>query len=80
MFKNPAKVVGFSIGGFIASVVFMFVTFGLDSTSPSSSTRYLVALFCLTGLVSLAVWGFASFSLWDFAQGQIGVVAAAAST
>jgi hypothetical protein len=65
MLKNPSKVIGLAVGGFLASVIFLFVTLGLNSNAPSSSTRYVVALFCLTGFASLAVWGFASFVLWD---------------
>jgi hypothetical protein len=65
MFKNPSKIAGRAVGGFLASVIFLFVTLGLDRTEPSSATRYLVVLFCVTGFVSLTAWGFASFAVWD---------------
>ena len=65
MFKNPSKVVGRAVGGFLASVIFIAVTLGLDRNDPSSATRYLVIIFCVTGFVSLVVWGFASFAAWD---------------
>ncbi|MCA2999853.1 MAG: hypothetical protein ING75_14750 [Rhodocyclaceae bacterium] len=68
MFKNPSKVVGLAVGGFVASVVLMFVALGLDRTTPSSATRYLVIIFCVTGAVSLVAWGFGSFALWDQAR------------
>jgi hypothetical protein len=65
MFKNPSKIAGRAVGGFLASVIFLFVTLGLDRTEPSSATRYLVMLFCVTGFVSLVAWAFASFAVWD---------------
>jgi protein-S-isoprenylcysteine O-methyltransferase Ste14 len=65
MFKNPSKIVGRAVGGFLASVIFLFVTLGLDRTVPSSATHYLVVLFCITGVLSLTAWGFASFVVWD---------------
>jgi hypothetical protein len=68
MFKNPSKLAGSAVGGFLASVMFLFVTLGLDRTEPSSATRYLVMIFCVTGAVSLVAWGFGSFALWDQAR------------
>ena len=68
MFKNPSKVVGRAVGGFLASVIFIAVTLGLDRTDPSSATLYLVTIFCVTGFVSLVAWGFGSFALWDQAR------------
>ncbi len=65
MFKNPSKISGLAVGGFLASAIFLAVTLGLDRTEPSSATRYLVALFCITGFVSLTAWAFASFAVWD---------------
>jgi hypothetical protein len=65
MFKNPTKLAGTAVGGFLASAIFLAVTLGLDRTEPSSATRYLVTFFCFTGALSLVVWAFASFAVWD---------------
>jgi len=70
MFKNPAKFSGLAVGGFLASVIFLFVTLGLNRTAPSSSTGLLVAFFCVTGLVSLVAWAFASFAVWESARAK----------
>jgi hypothetical protein len=48
----------------------MFVALGLDRTEPSSATRYLVMIFCVTGAVSLVAWGFGSFALWEQARSK----------
>ncbi|MCE2724377.1 MAG: hypothetical protein ACK5YU_03385 [Burkholderiales bacterium] len=66
--QNPSRVVGLAVGGFLASVVFMFVALGLDRTEPSSATHYLVMIFCVTGAVSLVAWGFGSFAVWEQAR------------
>jgi len=52
-------------GAFWVCVVFVALVLGLDSSNPSSSTRPLVILFCLGGVVSLTVWGWCAFRVFE---------------
>jgi hypothetical protein len=43
-------------GALLLSVVFLVITFAMDRVSPSPVTRYVVAVFCASGLAALGGW------------------------